>query len=119
MKTTRILDKLERVKKKFLSPSTPDTFDIIQGWDESIAVEILKGNLAEHDGMKPFLKQLERDVKEMENALKTADSKALPDSQRDRLLDRLNLYRQFVSYLSGSEARLRSLEAELDTQLKA
>lgn len=76
---------------------------------------LLVSSVAETEAVKKLVAELKRIVVEIDEVLMRADSKALPDHDRDILLERKRVHNRVISYFDTS--RLKDLEKTIDDNL--
>lgn len=113
----RIERKLAELREKYANPVGPDVTEYVDSLEKAYQKAAIRNHLASHEAMKPIKAQIKRDIDDMGQLLLSADSKTLPDSERDRVLDRKKLYEWFFGLVGGTKEELRQLEAEIDVQL--
>jgi hypothetical protein len=113
----RIERKLAALRDKYANPAGHEVTEYVESLEKAYHSAAIRDHLASHEAMKPVRAQLARDIGDMGQLLLSADSKTLPDSERDRVLDRKKLYEWFLGLVGGSKEELRQLEAEIDVQL--
>lgn len=116
---SQILDQLQRLKDRFSEAgSDPDNLSQIDAWMKSAENALIIRHLAEHEGMKPILSALKSDVADMNTLLRNADSQTLNERQRDRVLDRRNLYESFIHYFDEAQGTIQSVEEHINANKK-
>lgn len=108
-----ILDRISQLATKFNSERYFNEQQIFSQWSSEATKALLIKDLSQHDGVKGIISRLEAEVEEMNLLLKNSDSKALPDNQRDRVLDKRNLYTWFLSYFSDAGKSLARIEEQV------
>lgn len=76
---------------------------------------LLISSVAESEAVKKLVSELTRIVVEIDAVLVHADSKTLPEYERDVLLERKRVHNRVISYFDVS--RLKDIEKEIDTNL--
>lgn len=76
---------------------------------------LLISSVAESEAVKRLVVELDREVEEIDKFLITANSKKLPEFDRDVLLATKAVYLRVMSYFDTS--RLKVLEKEIDNNL--
>lgn len=89
---------------------------VIEGWYEKAKRLLLVKSLLEHDGVKYVKEIFESEVKTINSSLLEMDSKHLPDSERDRLLDRRDLAKKYLDLFNGVDEELDKLEEQVDNE---
>lgn len=72
-------------------------------------------SVTESEAVKKLVAELTRIVVEIDEVLVRADSKTLPEYDRDVLLERKRVHNRVISYFDVS--RLKDLEKEIDSNL--
>lgn len=115
-----ILDDIEKIAAKFSQYRTgPEELGVFHTWREAAKKGLLIGNLAEHEGIKMLIKEINDEIFEMDMLLLNSDSKTIPDEQRDRLIDRKKLYVWFRSFFTDAAKGLMQVENEVAENMKA
>lgn len=114
-----LLDKLAKLKAYFLG-NRADGQDVntIDGWIDQARRLFLLNSLKDHDGIKYVLEIFQSEVERIDNKLRSADSKELPDYQRDRLLDRKELAKKYLDMFQGVSEELEAIEEQVDIALQ-
>lgn len=113
-----MFEKIEKLLSYFRQ-NRADAQDIgaIASWEDEAKRLFLIKSLKDHDGIRYVLEIFESEVKKINERLNSAYSKDLPDTERDRLLDKRELAKKYLDLFSGVEEDLDSLEENLDTEL--
>ena len=114
---TKLLKKVGHFRKIYAGSSDPSNHEQIAEWESDVKQAILLDNLQAHDGIKLILKRLLTDIKHIDAKLLTFDSTQLPDKERDRLLDKKELYQSFTLLFVDSEKKLVEIDKEMDEKL--
>ena len=96
-----ILEHLEQMKEKYQVDDTP----LIISWEEEAKKLIIIEQIAGSDAIKFLTDKLNDDVKKMDELLLSCNSEIMSDAQRDRLLDKKELYKQVVSFFDVETSR--------------
>ena len=116
--TQTILKKIDVLIDKFSDPAYPDDILEIKEWHKAVQTAMLKKDLRKHEGVQMLVEKLREDVIEIGVVLGAADSTKLPDRQRDRLLDRKELYLWFLGFFSRVEEELAIIDKAVDEETK-
>lgn len=112
------LSKIEQLKDKFARADAGDQATIAQ-WETDVRRALLTIDLESHDGIRMILRKLADDIAEMDELLRTARSDKLSDHERDRVIDRKQLYewfrRLFHSAKAGLDATVKSIDENLSS----
>jgi hypothetical protein len=106
-----IIKRIEEAKNKFLIPGDQAVIDSwMSGAKKSLFVASLRGN----KGIELILETFTNDIRDINLLLVETDSSKLSDKERDRLLDRRNMYRKFVLIFRDGEKNLEAIEKQID-----
>lgn len=113
-----LLHKLSQLRNFFAgSGGDPQDVVVIDSWiDEANKLFLLK-SLKEHDGVRYVLKIFKTEVDAINTALLGKYSRELPDTERDRLLDKRDLAQKYLNLFTPIDQRLEELESEVDNEL--
>jgi hypothetical protein len=113
-----ILEKIQKLLAYFRE-NRADEQDIasIGGWEQEANRLFLIKSLKDHDGIKYLLDVFDGEVKKTNDRLQNSYSKELPDSERDRLLDKRDLAQKYLNIFKGVEDDLEKLEESLNVEL--
>lgn len=114
MQSPILLDKLQAAKQRFLDPQ--DQFKI-DGWIKDAQNFLIVDSLKDHNGIKLILENFKNDIDQMNDLLLNADSKALSDADRNRIIDKRNLYRRFIQFFTDAETGIAAIETSVDENL--
>lgn len=106
-----LLDRITEAKSKFIDPIDQG---IIGKWEVEAKRAFMVSSLKDHQGIKIILANFEKDIVEIEDLLKTARSKDLSDGDRDKLIDRKELYSQFIKFFYEAEKSIETLEKQVE-----
>jgi len=83
----------------------------IEAWEEKAKEILLKEGIAGSDAVKYLVDSMNSDIEKMNSILLTAPSHVLPDTQRDRMIDKKELYEKIVSYfdIKGEREELEKI----------
>jgi len=102
-----ILDKLIELKDRFLKGhADPQDISSIDGWVEEAKRLLILDNLKGHSGIKYVLEIFSSEVQKINQQLTNSYSKELPDSERDRILDRRELAQKYLNLFTGIDEDL-------------
>lgn len=113
-----LLEKISELKKKF-SGSKADYQDLktIDNWLDRAKQLFLLKSLKDHDGIKYVLEIFQSEINKINEQLVKADSKTLPDYDRDRLLDRKDLAQKYLNLFVPVDSELEKLEEKIDEEI--
>lgn len=113
-----LLDKIQALKDRFLKGrAEPSNITVIDSWMERAKQLFILKSLKDHDGIKYVLEIFETEVNRINDQLIKADSKTLPDGQRDRLMDRRDLAQKYLNLFNPIDSELQALEEKVDSEL--
>lgn len=103
----KLLEKTAQMKETYRKEDQPT----IEAWENKIKLLLLKESIAGSDAVKELVVTLNDEVKRMDNTLLNVGSYTLPDYQRDRMLDKKELYTRIASYfdVKGEREDLENL----------
>lgn len=117
-----ILDKILQLRDKLLGESNPNRHqnerDILS-WEKKAKKSLLILSLKDHKGFQYVLDNLAVDIKNITDQLQNLDSTKLPDTQRDRLLDKKKMYTDFINIFINAEKDLESLDKKVEENLNS
>jgi hypothetical protein len=117
MDSQPLLDKLQRLRQRF-SNADPSDRQTVDGWFNSAQRAALIQHLAEHEGMRELLERMRGEALDIDAVLLEADSHTIDGAERDRLIDRRNLYRLFLEYFEGAYKTLQTVETNVQNNAK-
>ena len=112
--SNELLKKIEDAKGKFLDPIDQGK---INSWESEAKRAFMVNSLKDHKGIKIILDNFEKDIAEIEDVLKNARTKDLSDNDRDKMIDRKELYKQFIKFFSDAEVKIERLEEEISKEI--
>ena len=115
----QVLRKLDELKTKLLPSDRTDHFQEVLGWEKEAKKELLKLDLAGHDGVKLFLKGLSALMLDIDDVLKSSKSSDLPDSERDGLIETKKVIEWIFGFFGDAKTYIDRLEEEVDKNLDA
>jgi hypothetical protein len=98
-----ILQDLDNLIQKFEDPAYPDDKEKLKGWRDDLNRAMLMDDLRKHDGIKMIIEKYRQELIDIDTILREADSEKLPDKKRDRLLDRKELYLEFLGLFTDTK----------------
>ena len=106
-----IIKRIEGAKAKFLN-----NFDqgVIDGWYSEAKRLLFLDNLKGHKGIKLILDTYTKDLADMNLLLLQVSSKEMSDKERDRMIDRRNMYQKFVDMFEDVEKDLETIKDQMD-----
>jgi len=111
-----LLDKIRGLLSRFNNGFEEDKKTIEYWYEEAQQLLVLDG-IKQLGGIKYLIDILTTEVKEINRKLANNYSQELPDKQRDRLLDKRDMYLKFLN-LFEVEERIKDLEDRVDSELK-
>lgn len=114
-----ILKNLDRIRLKLIGTDRDDHLEIFNDWTKQATKALLLLDLKEHDGFKQIMTEMAGWIDVIDETLKTANSRDLPDKDRDLLLERKKFMVDFLEIFSVSEQDLKNVEKEVAAQIKA
>lgn len=105
-----ILTKIEELKAKYNDPIDAPQLTV---WEEEAKRLLLIDGIAGNDAVKYLINELATQVQAIDAALLMYDSTKLSDSDRDRLIDRKQLFKRVISYFDVESAK-KELEKQID-----
>lgn len=113
--THPLLDKVSSLRVKFSNPAYDGDVAQIDAWEKDIKDLVARETLAEDPGIQEMVKGYKAEIESFESDLKTKDSTTLNDAQRDRMIDKITLYRSFADRFNL--AQIRAGLADVDKAL--
>ena len=104
-----LLEKIKEIKGKYTDPIDSPA---VEAWESQVKRLLVTESIADSEPIQLLVTSLEKEVAEMDRVLLSSDSIALPDSLRDRTIDKKMLYLQVIDYFNVTEMR-KSLETQL------
>lgn len=113
------LDKIASLKRKFKDPAYPDDLTRISSWESEVKNLVARESLAQDPALSDTIDGYQKDVAEWEEQIRTQDSETLPDKKRDRLLDKVAMYKDFIRQFALKDVReaLASIDKMVDDEL--
>ncbi len=108
------LDRIDKLIKKFAEPGCEEDLNIVFGWKDMFSDAVIVEDLSEHDGIKIVLREMKKEIGEINELLVSADSDMLPDRKRDRMIDRKDLYEKFIKVFEDSKYRINKIKEEVE-----
>lgn len=115
------LTRIQQLKARFTDPAFKQDAEQIQQWERDLKNLIAREKLLENESLIIIIKKLAQEISDMKELLNTADSNQLPDKDRDRVLDRKNLYLQFIALFDAKEVakQIRDIDEEVAANLES
>lgn len=107
-------DKIQALRNKYQLPEDNQQIEV---WEQEAARLLLVASIVDTEAIQNLVKELQREVDDMDSVLVRANSKMLPPHERDVLLERKQLFLRVISYFIPNK-RLKELEGEIDENLK-
>lgn len=114
-----LIDKIEKLEKKFADPNYNYESTMFKAWKEQATRDALILNLREHEAVKWLIAALRKEVDEMNAVLSRSRSASLPDRERDRIMDRRDMYQWFLTFFDLADMSQKALEKQVDQNLAA
>ncbi len=108
------LDRIDKLIKKFSEPGCEEDLNIVFGWKDMFSDAVIIEDLSEHDGIRIALREMKKEIGEINELLVSADSDMLPDRKRDRVIDRKDLYEKFIKVFEDSKYRINKIKEEVE-----
>lgn len=112
------LQSIDALKEKLLGTDRTDHWETVLDMEKDIKRELLKKDIANHQGMKLLLDWMINMVKEGNELLRRAKSKELTNAERDGLIERVEFIEALIKFLDPKGVRLSELRKELEYQLE-
>lgn len=110
--------KIQKLKNIFIKGrSSQDDIAEIESWEKSLQKIRLMEDLKKHAGIQMILQDWTSEIVKINYRLNSEKSDTLPDKERDKLLDKREMFNKFISYFSTTN-QLESLEKEVDSNLE-
>ncbi len=113
------LDRINKLKERFTDPAYQDDAATIQQWESELKELMVREKLLDNESIVKVIGKMAQDVSDMNNLLRSADSSILPDAKRDHVIDKRNMYQDFISlFNAGAVAtRIQEIDAEVADNL--
>lgn len=113
------IEKIDLLISKFQDPAYPEDLDKIKSLKETMQDLLAREALCQNETLKTIIKKYAIDVETSNKKLLIEDSTLLPDAQRDRLLDKKNLYLNFISTFDLLEIQksIQGVDKEVDEEI--
>lgn len=116
------LDKILSLKAQLTTNAAyEEDVQKVTSWEADIRDLVARETMATSEIIKTMVVRYQEEMTSFLGQLQTHDSTQLPDSQRDRLLDRIKLYRSFIEQFDLKTIRVRiesvdkTVQEELDS----
>lgn len=106
------LKKISEAKAKFLDPQDQA---VVSGWEAEAKRHLMTVSLKGHKGIEMILTNYKADIASMNDVL--LNSRDLNESDRNRLLDKREMYEKFIRIFNDAETGLEKIEKEVDENL--
>lgn len=113
-----VLKNLDRIRVKLIGTDRDDHLEIFNDWQKLANKALLLMDLKNHDGFKQIIAEMSEWIGVIDETLKTANSRDLPDKDRDILLERKRFMVDFLEIFSVSEQDLKNVEKEVADNIK-
>lgn len=113
------LDKIATLVKRFEDPAYASDVEQIRAWESTIKDLVAREELAQNPALEGVVEGYRKEVIDLEERIRTEDSTKLPDTQRDRLLDKVALYKGFLGRFDLKTIReeIAGIDNEVDENL--
>ena len=108
----QLLLRIDNLLKEFSDPAFPDDVEAIKSWKSEVKRAIIIDDLKEHEGIKMIVEFIDKEILDIDLVLTNAYSDKCPDKVRDRLLDKKQLYLNFLE-LFPDEVEIQQIEKEV------
>lgn len=106
----QLLEKIEQLKAKYTDPiDAPQLAE----WEKEAQRILLVEGIAGSDAIKMLTDQLQSEVDSINGALLAYDSTDIPDTMRDRMLDKKVMHQKIIDFFDVEQARA-NLEAKIN-----
>jgi pyruvate/2-oxoacid:ferredoxin oxidoreductase alpha subunit len=105
-----ILEKIEKLRETYKDPSDTST---ISAWEEEAKKLLLVQGIAGSDAVQYLIKEMQEEVERANNMLLNVTSGACPDTYRDVLIAKRDIWQRVISYFDV-DTKLQSLEKEIE-----
>lgn len=113
----RELKSIDRLKEILLGSTHEQSWNQIGEWEKDIKRELVKIDLATHQGMKQLLKWVKEHIDDANDLLQSASSKELSDTERDSVLRFKDFLMFFLGFFGEAKDILTSISAEVEKEL--
>lgn len=100
-----LLEKIQSLRDRFKDPAFAEDVKQITEYENQARELISREELVSHPILQVLIQKLSTDIIKMDEALVSYDSEKLSDKQRDRLLDKKALYKEFLTFFDITSLR--------------
>jgi hypothetical protein len=111
-----LLERIDAIYLKMQNPEFPGDLVEIKIKRDKLYRMILLSDLRGHEGLNELLKEFTEEIGNINDRLLNENSNKLTDKERDRLIDKRELYADFILYLSYQEKDLEDIEKWISDQ---
>ena len=108
----QLLDRIDSLLRQFSNPAFPDDVETMRNWKSQVYRAMINDNLKEHEGIKMIIDFIIKKIESIDLILLNAYSDKCSDLLRDRLLDKKEMYTDFLE-LFPQETELKQIEQEV------
>lgn len=111
------LKKIDDLKKKLLREGSENLIEEVEGWERDVKANLITLSMEKNEGVVMLKAKIQEEIDEVKMVLENAYSKDLSDRERDRLLDKKELYIWFLNLFEVSRSTVGNIEADVDKNL--
>ena len=116
MKHERTEQKLDYLINHFSDPAFPDDKDSLVLLKAQFNSAILKSDLGQHENIKEIIEYLRGELQSMTEMLISTKSDKLPDSKRNNVIDRRELYIWFIGFFADADKEVARIVKDIETE---
>ncbi len=114
-----LIDKITAFYDRFREKNgDAQDFPVIESWIEQAKRLLLLDDLSNHDAVKYITEAFQAEIETINQRLLQSDSTNLPDSERDRLLDKRDLANTYLNLFVPVKSEIAKLEESVDNELR-
>lgn len=110
------LEKISSLRAKFTDPAYDDDLTKINALETDLIAILAREAVVDSVAMQALLKEFKADADKLEEEVRTSDSETLPDTKRDRALDKIRLYRRFTERFDLKKINQEILNVDNEVQ---
>lgn len=111
-----LLERIDAIYQVMQNPEFPGDLVEIKIKRDKLYRMILLSDLRGHEGLNELLKEFTEEIGNSNDRLLNENSNKMTDKERDRLIDKRELYTDFTLYLSYQEKDLQDIEKWISDQ---
>lgn len=115
-----VIEKLDKLLSVFQDPAYVDDLEKIRSMKADTLDLLNREELCQNETLKETIKKFSGEVENINKRLLVEGSETLSTAERDRLIDKKNLYINFISYFDVEKLRkeIETVDKEVDAELE-